>query len=224
MSHDFDEVEVNHNSKAFTFTVSNPFTSIITVSGIETIGTSTTFVTNPAGTGSWQVAANGGTLAIDVTFKPKDEGSNNAQLKIIHTKGTLEANLFGTGIAIPEFSIDPQEYNFGTIEVNVVKTFKFKIINLGSGILRLNTVQIQNDFESNFAILTGNSGTSINPMAIAYIEIRFHPQSLGMKNAILRIDHNAEGSPFQGNLSGLAATVSLTPSLHNFGNVGNNDR
>ncbi len=222
MSHDFDEVELNHSSKAFTFTVSNPFSSAITVTGINIIGVSAAFKASPSGSGSWQVAANGGILTIEVTFKPTNEGLHNAQLQIIQTKGTLSANLSGTGIAIPKFSIEPKDHNFGTIEVNVVKTIKFKIINPGTGILRLNTVQIQNDYEANFTILTGNSGTSINPLATAYVEIRFHPQSLGMKNAILRIDHNADGTPFQGNLSGLAATVSLTPSLHNFGNVGIN--
>lgn len=221
-AHDFGSLNVGNTSAPFTFTVTNPTAADITVTSIEITGADASSFAALPGTPSLIVPASGGTLEINVTFTPSNDNAQMATLEVnLDSGGPLLAQLMGSGSSVPEFSISPPcgtPYDFGTIAFNSSESAEFTVTNIGSGTLSLTAITIQNDTEGNFSITSGGSPVDITTGSHV-IEVTFSPISVGPKSATLQIIHNANGSPCLISLTGEAATVNLTPTSHNFGNV-----
>ena len=221
-AHDFGMLNVGNTSAPFTFTVTNPTAMDITVTNIEFTGADASSFAVIPGSPTLIVPAGGGTLEIDVTFTPSNNNPQMASLEVsLDAGGPLIAQLMGSGTSTPEFSINPPcgtPYDYGSIAFNSSKTAEFTVTNIGSGTLSLTSVTIENDTEGNFTITSGGAPADIT-IGSHIIEVEFAPISIGPKSATLRIVHNASGSPCLITLTGEAATVNLTPTSHNFGNV-----
>ncbi|MDO7875654.1 FG-GAP-like repeat-containing protein [Hymenobacter sp. ASUV-10] len=83
-------------SAAVLFTLSNPGTQALTISGIATTGDFAISGAVPT-----SVAANGGTATVGVTFGPTADGARTGTLVITSNIGTYTVALAGTGLAAP---------------------------------------------------------------------------------------------------------------------------
>ena len=223
-AHDFGILNVGNTSAPFTFTVTNPTSSDIIITNISITGAdASAYAVDPPISTPILLLAGGGTQEINITFTPTKTDIHMATLSVIidASPEPLEAQLMGSGSSNPEFSINPpcgSPYDFGSIPFNSSKTAEFTVTNSGSGTLSLLSISIENDTEGNFSIISGGAPADIT-IGSHIIEVKFSPISIGSKSATLRIEHNATGSPCLITLTGEAATVNLTPTSHNFGNV-----
>ena len=98
-THDFGNVTVGNPSTPQQFVVLNTTKTDITVTNINISGADAVdFSSNPSGTGSWTLAANGGTLDIAVIFTPSHLGAHTAALEVNYDASVLTAALTGTGV------------------------------------------------------------------------------------------------------------------------------
>ena len=219
-NHDFGSIQIGETSAPFTFTFTNPTLVALDVTNIAITGSeASAYASDPKGAGVWTVNSDGGTLQINVTFTPTKEGMHNATINI--TAGNVySGTLSGNGIAVPSFRINPpSSYNYGAVITGTTDTFEFTVTNDGSGVLSLTTVELLNNSEGNFAIVSGGSGSNIQPGATHKIKVSFTPKTNGSKSATMRIVHNAPGSPASISLLGEGSNVALTPGNWDFGNV-----
>lgn len=123
-------------------------------------------------------------------FEPKEEGERTATLNIESNVGTFEVVLKGTGTPEPEaiVVIEPQNYNFGNLEINSTQTKSFSISNIGNADLSILTINLTGTDASSFGI---NPVVGTVPAGDSYIlDVTFIPKTLGGKSAEIVMSTN----------------------------------
>lgn len=92
-------------------------------------------------------------------------------------------------VSLPNISVTPTTYDFGTLKVNKSKTASFKVKNKGTGDLSISS-SIIGPVASVFQITSGSGNKIIIPGKSLSIKIAFKPTSTGTRQATLRITSN----------------------------------
>jgi parallel beta-helix repeat protein len=96
-------------------------------------------------------------------------------------------------VTTPGFAIDPTSWNFGMIEEHTASPEKdFEITNTGDAdlVILLDGIGISGTHADHFELLGVESDIIIPPAESTNIQVRFIPQSTGIKTALLRIEDN----------------------------------
>ena len=161
----------------------------------------------------------------NVEFIPVTEGDKTANLKVITNAGVF--NLPLAGKALPEpvaiFTIDPENHNYGDVEVNTSIAQSFTISNTGNAPLTISEIVMEgtNSSEFNSSVMEANIEANAN----STFNISFAPTSVGAKNASFRIVTNV--GEYTINLEGNAipervAIFTVDPESFDYGDVGTN--
>ncbi|MFZ0454592.1 MAG: choice-of-anchor D domain-containing protein [Ignavibacteriaceae bacterium] len=138
---------------------------------------------------------------INVTFKPKQVQDYTGKLIIYHNASGSPDTLSFTGSgkvnSKPVISLSVTELNFGEVPKNN-SSFKNLIVkNKGTALLKIDSITIDNN---NFKVDTLKSDISAGDSLI--LKVTFTPKDSIAYNGILKIYHNASGSPGVVNLTG----------------------
>ena len=97
-------------------------------------------------------------------------------------------------ISVPDISITPNAYNFGSVKVKRSKTASFNVKNNGTGNLSINS-RITDTDASMFKITMNGGSKTIKPGKTLTIKVAFKPTSTGTKSSALRVTSNDPLTP-----------------------------
>ena len=209
--------------KPVTFTIENPGTGILTLSGtpkVQITGTNAAefaVTTQPPAT----VGAGESTTFL-ITFTPAAVGTRTASLSIVNDncdKNPYNFTLTGTGLAQPQINIKQGattlangsgSYPFGNVNVGENKEVTFTIENLGGGPLSLTgtpPVQIGGTNAGEFTVTALPSSTIASGSTTTF-KITFAPAAVGSRSATVSIASNDTArTPYTFSLTGTGAGV-----------------
>ncbi len=154
--HEFGEVGVE-NSMDWSFTISNIGGAGLTVS--EILSNEEAFTTDFDGE---QTIERQGELEVVVTFRPVEDRDYVGRLTI-RSDDANESEVFidltGTGVleVWPEISVEPEEINFGEVDIRETAQEVIVITNTGTADLTVTAVDVEgNGFSTDFANLDGD--------------------------------------------------------------------
>jgi len=216
MGHNFGNTNVGTTSEPQTFTIRNSSATGITVSSITMSGTDEEMFDIDAAEFPWTIAGLG-TRTFTVSFSPTSTGNKSANISMVHSgEGSpLVVAVTGVGIIppVPVFNIDPESYNFGSIEIGETSAPQtFTITNTGNAALVIMDVFFYTgDDEDMFDFEVVDLPFAIAPNATLDITVWFSPTSEGVKNAEIEIEHNAVDSPNYVFLTGYGGSIDVVP-------------
>jgi len=220
---DFESTLVGESSPPRTVTFTNEGTGPLTIAQLSVEGAQGRFDILPGGCDDGRLEP-GTSCSADVVFRPSREGAARAVLEIRHDagQGLHRVALIGTGTA-PHVFLEPLRLSFG--EVPIGKTggpHTVRIVNSGTGELRVNEVRTRGDDAGSFSASAGScTGAPLEPGANCTIGVRFQPRRDGPHRAELVIRHSAAEGSQRVPLNGLGTTarLSLDRSSLDFGEV-----
>ena len=153
------------------------------------------------------------TAIINIVSNDTNESTYNFTVQGTGTMtSSVEINVLGNGVSIPDNSIYPMGTNhtaFGVATVGVTTVVRtFEIENLGSTVLNLTgtpVIAISGPHASMFTVTTPPTVTGISGGSLEPFQITFNPTSPGAKNATVTIlSNDPDESPYTFNISGTA--------------------
>ncbi len=125
-------------------------------------------------------------------------------------------------IYLPDISISPDEVNCGNVLVGSSNTENFTVENAGGSTLSVNSISITGADANEFDISGGGRSFNLSQGEDHTVDVRFHPSSLGSKNATLIIENNDPDEstlylPLSG--TGVVPSISASPNPVDYGNV-----
>ncbi|RMH97292.1 MAG: choice-of-anchor D domain-containing protein [Calditrichaeota bacterium] len=127
--------------------------------------------------------------------------------------GGMDRNLYAIAPAAPVVHIFPRLLHFGAVAPGSDSTQIVSVSNVGTDDLEIFQTVIGGPNAGEFEIVSGGGPGTLPPGTTRDIEIRFAPQSTGIKSAALTITHNGPTSPDSVGLSGIGGVggIALTP-------------
>lgn len=186
---------VNVNTTATqTITLRNSSTATMTISSVEFGGLNgSEFSVNT--TFPIRLAANE-SLALTVSFRPKDVGVRTATMTVYHNlaPGSESVLLFGSGNALRRLAVPLSTVFFATTAPNATSsTIGLGIRSAGRDTVTVTSVSIEGKNASEFRLLREIPvGTKIAPNATSTATVFFAPTSNGQKEVRLVVRSNAE--------------------------------
>ncbi len=171
--------------------------------------------------------------AFHITFSPLTTGMINGIITFTHDASGSPDSVMVSGMGIaPSITLSQSTIGFGTIHKNTTKTDSVIIENTGTAplhiVLALNQFgNLPNEttsaeYKTNWFQISPSSAT-IAPGEIKTIFVTFVPQSVGEKNALVIISHDATGSPDTISVSGIGGEplfdIQSIGETLDFGNV-----
>ncbi len=128
------------------------------------------------------------------------------------------------GTPTPDITVTPSSFNYGSVVVGSSSANIFEVKNVGTADLVVSSTTLIGTNASEFSIASGGGSFTLTPNQTHNITVNFNPTSTGAKTATLQISSNdPDENPFDVALSGTGATltpdITVTPTLHNYGNV-----
>ncbi len=165
---------------------------------------------------------NGQSCTISLSFTPASPGPKAAVLNIPSDgTGASTVNLNGIGTA-PEINVGPTSIMFGNQQIGTgTMPTAISISNTGTAPLATSHA-LGGTNASEFAITSTTCTGTVQPMASCNVNVRFEPDTVGGKSAVVTINSNDMDEPTtQVSLSGTGvnASLSLAPAPHDFGSV-----
>ncbi len=202
---DYGNVAVKGQPSVHEFVIENKGGSSLTIS-VEIVGDPSFNVQSPVAGSEVKINAHS-TLGVKVAYDPVEIGSKQAQLKITHNDSSADNPIMidlsgvGTGSLM---SISTSEVDFGKIELgSEPSTFDVMIENSGNADLRINASLIEH---LGFSVVSppNRENVYVKPGTGLPLTVRYAPQSVGVHERSIRIDHNAlnMGSPVKLRLLG----------------------
>jgi hypothetical protein len=96
---------------------------------------------------------------------------------------------------VPDISVTPTGYDFGSVKVKRSKTASFVVKNNGTGNLSISNSTVTGTDASMFPITSGSGSKTIKPGKTLTLKVAFKPTSTGSKSAILRTASNDPDTP-----------------------------
>ncbi|MEA2346467.1 MAG: hypothetical protein QOG62_254 [Thermoleophilaceae bacterium] len=156
--------------------------------------------------------APGGSCGIDVQFEPQASGSRTADLRfndeagnspqLIPVSGTgldPQANLSPTSVTLPDTNVGTQS---GPSTVTVT--------NNGTDPLLISSITLAGADPGEFELDTHSCVGTLAPGAHCDVDVALHPTTRGNKNAVVRFTDDANNSPQDATLSGLAVDPGIS--------------
>jgi len=205
-----------------TFTITNAGSGELTVNSIAVSGTNLSdFIVSEISETLPAVLESLESLTFVLTFNPTVVSDKVATLTIVHNAdGPFVEELTGTAIDthIPEFAIDPTNFDFGNVCITASVSRTFTITNDGIGDLTVTSILVSGLNQGDF-VVSGISETlpaELESLETLTFVITFNPTVISNKVATLTIVHNA-GGPFVAELTGTAVDSRITvPHLEDF--------
>lgn len=206
-------------------TITNSGSSNLTLTTDPIIGTNPgDFTYGGIGTCSNnQTLAPGSACTISIKFVPTTTGARSATLQVNSTAPSSPdlVALTGTGGA-PIVSVSPGSGSCGSVQVGASSTCQaFTLTNTGNIDLTGIAISLTGVAAGSYS-QSNNCPATLAASASCTITVFFQPTGSGTLNASLSVASNAAGSPSLIPLSGVGvtpATLTLSPSTVNFGNV-----
>ncbi len=207
----FGEVTVGEPATR-TIAISNLATSGAPLAGEVSLGDgSSAAFTIVNGEGAFELEV-GEVHEVEVSFNPEAEGDFSAQLEVVHNATSLPGpstiNLAGSAEAAaptaPNVVVEQTSLDLGDVVVYRETTASFTVQNSGNGPLTA-TVEIAGADAADFT-LESESEITVAPGASVEVSVKFAPEVSGMKEAEVRVVHDAENatSPIVVSLTGNA--------------------
>jgi hypothetical protein len=208
-SYNFGNVSVGSASAAKIFTLSNPGTAALAISGISITGTGAAAFAQTNGCGT--SLAPSASCSISVIFTPSTSASSSATLSVADNvsgspqTAALSGN--GTTASAPQAVLSPTTLAFGSVTVgttSAAKTITFS--NPGNGPLDLTSITVTG---ANSALFkeTDNCDDGLNAGASCTITVTYAPTAVESDAAAITVNDNVAGSPQTVNLTGSGAAV-----------------
>ncbi|MFB6228520.1 MAG: choice-of-anchor D domain-containing protein, partial [Halobacteriales archaeon] len=186
---DFGEVNVG-STVTESVTVANEGNATLNISSVGISGPDTGAF-SVVSEGSDTVAP-GEETTIEVEFAPGSEGDFSAQLDIGSNDTDESVDLSGTGeaaVRTPSIAVDPDQIDFGEVNVNDTATESVTVTNEGNATLAISSVGISGADAGAFSVVSEGSDT-VAPGETTTIEVEFAPDSAGDFSAQLDIESN----------------------------------
>ena len=131
-------------------------------------------------------------------------GTSYAGMKLLSVS---IVNLEESAPEIPDISVSPNSYNFGSVDIGNTSTQTFTISNTGSANLIVGTISIEGTSE--FRIYENYcSGATIAPSSSCMFQAQFSPTSAGTKSATISIlSNDPDENPLNIALTGTGVDV-----------------
>jgi hypothetical protein len=192
----FQQVVLSTN-KLDSVTVTNPGTSLLTISSVQSDHDN--FTVNPT-SGS---LASSASMKFYVTFQPSSTGTKNGNLIFTHDADGSPDSVLLSGVGTePLFMTVPISLEMGAVVVTASKTDSFLVTNPGSATLHITTVNSDND---EFTVIPISE--SVLPSESKKFYVTFNPISGGMKTSNIILQHDASTSPDTVTVSGIGVYV-----------------
>lgn len=227
-SHEFGPVLVGRSGAPVAFTLANDGTAAATLpAGAASLGGP-----DPA---DWTIAdddCSGTTLAagddcvVSLVFAPTGAGGAEATLFLEDDEGTeIGAALTGTGVApAADLALTPPAHDFGSQLVGTTSApVALRLSNLGTGPATIPSGAVAIDASgatAAFGVADGCSGATLDPGEGCTVSVSFGPQAAGAATASVEIA-DGEGGTLTATLrgTGIAPSLRLTPTSHDFGSL-----
>jgi hypothetical protein len=198
-SKDYGEVYISSYGSQ-TFVVTSEGTGELVVSSADITGTDYNEFTITSGGGSFSLSP-GSSRNIIVSFNPASTGSKNAILRLVSNdpdENPLDVSLAGDGVdvPVPDINVEPASHDYGNVPVNSGLIETFVISNEGTADLSVMSIIIEGEHSGDFIIISGKTAFVLAPGSTENIEIKFIPETTGIKNASMTItsDDSDEGT------------------------------
>ncbi len=172
-------------SKIDTITVTNMGTANLVISNVTS--SNSVFVANSTN----GTIAPGSNKKFIVTFSPTSEGLEKGYIYFTHNASNQKDSISVSGIGgtngnQPEFSVNSNYLDFGTILIGTQKQLSLIVTNTGNADLNIA------DVTSNYSqyMISPTSGTIAPGLTMEFI-ITFTPEAVGEVNAQIQFNHNA---------------------------------
>ncbi|MBK7470846.1 MAG: choice-of-anchor D domain-containing protein [Betaproteobacteria bacterium] len=169
----------------------------------------------------------GGSCDVAVSFQPAAGGARNATITLTYAGATTFPSaqaiaLSGQGTAplVPAAAIDPVYIDFGEIVRNATSAPRTIVLaNPGTAPLLVGSLSVTGQHAGEFG-LSGTCMGAALPLQIGAggsctVVVDFTPQGLELRNAELRIQHNAAGSPGLVALTGVGVAPTCAAAAAN---------
>ena len=208
-------VIVGSKSAVKAITLTNNTGSTLTITNLSV--SSSYSQTNTCGAS----VAKGANCTISVTFAPTTAGLTPGTLTITDsaTNSPQTVPMTGTGIA-PGATLSSTSITFADQIVGSSSSVSIiTLLNSGGAGLTVTGVSITGANKGDFS--QNNTCTKVVAGGTCQINVTFKPTATGTRTATVSVADSATGSPQTASLSGtgIAATVTLSPSTLSFGNV-----
>ena len=208
-----------------TFVVSNVGCQVLQVTGVALVGIDTDQFSIVAGDGSFSLVQ-GETRNIIVRFVPTSGGSKTVTLQITSNdpdEPLLEAALSGGVCLGPDIGVNPDSWDFSTVNVSQHSDKSIIVSNTGCQNLEVSATNTIGPDAGSFTVVSGGGVFTILQGETHVIVVRFAPLSGGNKSATLQIVSN---DPDEGTknvqLEGTGCSqpnITLDPLSWNYGQV-----
>jgi hypothetical protein len=224
----FNNQVLNTTSAAMQVTLSNSSGVLLSAITVGIIGANPgDFAqTNTCGT----TLPNGGSCAIDVTFRPASIGARAATLQVSDSdpSSPQQASLTGTGTGVPTAVASPTSLSFNNQNAGTTSAIQnVQVQNTGTASLTITGVTASD--AADFQVVAPGAGAtpscvasnsvSIPPNTNCFFAVQFTPRSLGPLSSTIRIADNAANSPQQVSASGTGTgtpTANISPTTLTF--------
>ncbi len=223
---DFGNADVLTTSSELTATLTNVAPEAVSGFAPSITGADASDFSVSGGTCTAGALAQDQNCTVTVVFAPTTGGNKSATLTIAHSGLNSPATvaLFGQAIEIPRpaVALTPTSITFASQNVGTLSApVSITVQNIGNADLHVASVALAGSNPGEF-ILGNGCGLPVAPGGNCTLQVSFAPTSSGGKSAQLQLVDDAPTSPQVVNLSGtgVAASLSLSPTTLGFGNIG----
>ncbi len=194
-----------------TFANAPPFGGSLGNAGATTAGQWIEFDATAVVAGEGQVSFGLTSSSTDSGYVDSREGAFPPELVVV------------TGATVPDITVSPPSYNFGSVAVGQSASQTINIKNDGSANLSVTGLSLAGSNSAEFGVV-GPSSFVLTPGASQNVQVDFTPGSVGSNSASLSIASDDPDEPsVQVSLQGAGALlepdIAVTPASHNFGSV-----
>jgi len=152
---------------------------------------------------------------VTVRFAPSTTGTRNGNFTFAHDAagGSYSAALTGVGspVPVPNVAVTiagnsvPDPVDFGSVTLPNTSTITFHIQNTGTANLSVSALAATGDY----AVQGATSYPNITPLTGVNVTVVFTPSTTGTITGTFSFTHNAAGSPYSANLTGVGVPAAV---------------
>jgi hypothetical protein len=184
----FSNTEVGQTSAPQAFTITNTGSAPLLVTGVTRKGSGATHyqVTGDSCTGV--SVAPGASCALDVVFKPKEVGRQDAQIQLVGNAPVTRLDVSGTAVAARPV-VSPGAVDFGTTVVGHASApTTVTVANQGDATMVISAVSRKGTGATHFAVVDDRcTGVDVDPGATCTIGVVFKPKASGPQDAQVQL-------------------------------------
>ncbi|MFP4368783.1 MAG: choice-of-anchor D domain-containing protein [Candidatus Kapaibacterium sp.] len=144
-----------------------------------------------------------GEMPIEIQFTPSGLGRRDANLEFEIPGSTVIVPITGNATD-PGLEVVTRLVDFGTEALGDYSDTTIAVVvkNRSQNTINIESIEEIESGGNNFSVVTGNHYTSLNPNEVVTMELRFIPETTGLKNSQVVFSHDGHGSPSKLSLFG----------------------